>query len=102
MHKTTEWLNGLKIGAHFADKSFSIPFEQMVTILLIATLCMIFGRFKSGFLTAYGFLFYWVYVVNRNFLMELFGGNSVGMIFYLIVGAAMGLTAFVGLLQENH
>ncbi|MBI4382886.1 MAG: hypothetical protein HY579_02495 [Nitrospinae bacterium] len=102
LHNATEWLNGLNIGGLFADRSFSIPFEQMVLILLVASVCLIFGRFKMGFLMAYGFLFYWVYIANRGFLMELMGGNPMGMIFYLIVGAAMGLTVFVGFLQENH
>lgn len=100
LHDLTVWLSSTN---HIiSDKSFPIPLAQSLLILMMTTICMILGRIKVGFFIAYGFIFYWGFIGNRLFFLDLFGGSAVGMLFYVFTGLVMSIVMFFGFFQETH
>jgi hypothetical protein len=69
---------------------------------VFTSLCLILGKHKAGLLVAYGFLFYWVFVLNQGYFMKQFEDTSGGVYVYGALGMVMGLIGFVGLVKKTE
>ncbi|MBN4079873.1 hypothetical protein JYT60_01405 [bacterium AH-315-C08] len=87
--------------AFFADKSLSVPLSQVILFALIITLCMLFGRHKMGLLVSYAFVFYWGFVFNRPYFIDMLGNNTMGLYAYTISGFCMAVLSIAGMFQKD-
>ncbi len=87
--------------AFLADKSLTVPLSQVMLFALIMTLCMLFGRHKMGLLIAYAFVFYWGFIFNRSYFIDLLGNSTMGLYGYTIFGFGMAVLAIVGMFQKS-
>ena len=96
--------------ANTMDQSFGflseidviLPLSQLIMFAVFASLCLILGKHKAGLLAAYGFLFYWVFVLNQGFFMKQFEETSGGVYVYGAMGMTMALVGFVGFIKKTE
>lgn len=96
----TGWFN--EANNLFAGKNFPLPLGQALLILALASACLIWGKFKWGFLLSYGFIFYCVMAANKLFFMTLYAGNPMALMIYVFAGLIFTLLVFYGFFQESH
>ena len=51
---------------------------------------------------AYAFMFYWRFIMERMYWVNLFGDNAGGLVFYIFSALGIGVMGVVGLFQESH
>jgi hypothetical protein len=85
----------------FSDKSLSVPLSQVMLFAFIITLCMLFGRHKMGLLVSYAFVFYWGFIFNRPYFIDMFGNSTMGLYAYTICGFGMAVLSIVGMFQKR-
>ncbi|MEE9259012.1 MAG: hypothetical protein V3U37_05680 [Nitrospinaceae bacterium] len=83
------------------DKTFSVPLGQVLLFALLLTFCMLLGRHKLGLIVSYTFVFYWGFIFNRPYFVNMFGDTSYGLYAYGFFGLFMVLLAIVGLFQKS-
>lgn len=88
------------LSAFLSDKTLSVPLSQVLFFTLLMTLCLLFGRHKLGLLISYSFVFFWGFVFNRSYFVDLLGNNSSGLYTYTFFGFLMAVLAVVGMLQR--
>ncbi|GJL79283.1 MAG: hypothetical protein NPINA01_22720 [Nitrospinaceae bacterium] len=82
--------------------NFSVPLSQILIFAGVTSLCLLLGKHKLGLLGAYGFLFYWGFILNRGFFMKQLAETSGGVYMYGTVGLVMALVGFVGFLKKTE
>ncbi len=85
-----------------ADLNLTVPLNQIVIFAVLSAFCLISGKHKVGLLAAYGFLFYWVFILNQGFFMKLLEKTAGGVYIYGALGFVMALIGFVGLLKKTE
>jgi hypothetical protein len=85
----------------FSDKSLSVPLNQVILFALVITLCMLFGKHKMGLLVSYAFVFYWGFIFNRPYFIDMLGNNTIGLYAYTIFGFGMAVLSIVGMFQKG-
>lgn len=83
------------------DKNFSVPLGQLVVFVVINSFCLLFGRYKLGLLLTYCFVFYWGFLFNKDYFVDMLGNTTWGLYIYAISGIAMSVTAIIGFFQES-
>jgi hypothetical protein len=81
---------------------FTVPLGQIMLFAVVTSLCMISGKHKIGLIAAYGFLFYWVFILNQGFFMKQLEDTSGGVYVYGALGMVMALIGFVGVMMKNE
>ncbi len=81
---------------------FTVPLGQIMMFAVVTSLCMISGKHKIGLIAAYGFLFYWVFVLNQGFFMKQLENTTGGVYIYGALGMVMALVGFVGFMMKNE
>ena len=66
------------------------------------TLCMLFGRHKLGLMISYSFVFFWGFIFNRSYFVDLLGNTSGGLYSYALFGLLMAVLAIVGMFQGDR
>ncbi|MEK9629608.1 MAG: hypothetical protein VW455_11385 [Nitrospinota bacterium] len=96
-------MNGInEMMEFFSQKVFLISFGQIGLMFLLCFFCLISGRYKTGLLFSYFFIFYWGFVSNRGHWISLFGDHGTGMVLYLFSATAVALMGVISIFQENH
>jgi hypothetical protein len=85
-----------------SDLDLTIPLNQIAMFAVLSALCLITGKHKVGLLAAYGFLFYWAFILNQGFFMKQLETTSGGVYIYGALGLVMALMGFVGLLKKTE
>ena len=96
----TGWFN--EANGLFTGKTFSLPLGQAFLVLALATACLVWGKFKWGFLLSYGFIFYSLMAANKLFFVTLYAGNPMALMIYVFAGLIFTLLIFYGFFQESH
>ncbi len=89
------------VSAFLSDKSLSVPLSQVLFFTLLMTLCMLFGRHKLGLLISYAFVFFWGFVFNRSYFIDILGNTTLGLYSYTLFGFLMAVLAIIGMFQKN-
>ncbi|MBT3921748.1 MAG: hypothetical protein HOF21_04140 [Nitrospina sp.] len=89
------------ITAFLSDKTLSVPLGQVLLFALMLTLCLLFGRHKLGLLISYAFVFFWGFIFNRGYFIDMLGNTSMGLYVYTLFGFIMAVLAIVGLLKKS-
>lgn len=84
------------------DLNLTIPLSQIVMFAVLSALCLISGKHKVGLLAAYGFLFYWGFILNQGFFMKQLEKTAGGVYIYGALGLVMALIGFVGFLKKTE
>jgi hypothetical protein len=84
-----------------SDKSLSVPLSQVILFTFLMTLCMLFGRHKMGLLVSYSFVFYWGFIFNRNYFIDLLGNTTFGLYAYTLFGFLMAVLAIIGMFRKG-
>jgi len=98
-----EVMNTIDHSFGFLSKmDFTVPLGQIMIFALLTSLCLIVGKHKAGLIAAYGFLFYWVFILNQGFFMKQLDATAGGVYVYGTMGMVMALVGFVGLLKKTE
>ncbi len=89
------------VSTFLSDKSLSVPLSQVLLFTLLMTLCMLFGRHKLGLLISYAFVFFWGFVFNRNYFIDMLGNTTAGLYTYTLFGFFMAVLAIIGMFQKD-
>jgi hypothetical protein len=81
---------------------FTVPLGQIMMFAVFTSLCLILGKHKLGLLAAYGFLFYWVFILNQGFFMKQLEDTAGGVYVYGALGMVMALMGFVGVVKKGE
>ena len=100
LNDLTAWLS--RTHQLVSEQSLPIPLGQSLITFILISICLILGRFKLGFLICYGFIFFWGFVGNRLFFLDLLGGSGMGMLFYVFTALFMSLAMLFGFFHETH
>jgi len=90
------------ISAFLSDKTLSVPLSQVLLFTLLMTICMLFGRHKLGLMVSYSFVFFWGFIFNRSYFIDLLGQTTMGLYLYTLFGLLMAVLAVVGMLQSDR
>ncbi len=83
------------------DKDLSIPVGEVIIFVVINSLCLLSGRFKLGLLISYCFVFYWGFLFNKDFFVDILGNTTLGLYIYALSGFAMVIVALIGFFVEE-
>ncbi len=89
------------ISSFLADKTLAVPLSQVLLFTLLMTLCMLFARHKLGLMISYAFVFYWGFVFNRSYFIDLLGNTTGGLYTYAAGGFIMAVLAVIGMLRKG-
>jgi hypothetical protein len=85
-----------------SNLNLTIPLSQIVIFAVFSALCLISGKHKVGLLAAYGFLFYWVFILNQGFFMKQLEKTAGGVYIYGAIGFVTALIGFLGFLKKTE
>ena len=82
---------------------FCAPFYQIALLLMLSTVVLIFGKPKIALLINYIFLLYWIYVSDREYIVEAGSKHFAAFSwFYFAFGLTVIVLALLGLLLKNE
>jgi len=85
-----------------ANKVVFISFGQIGIMFLTCFLCLLYGKYKTGLLISYFFIFYWGFVSNSIYWLELFGDSGMGLMMYFFSATAIALMGVISFFQSDH
>jgi len=83
-----------------ADKQFAVPLGQMLLFAFLVSICFFLSRHKMGLLISYAFVFYWGFVFNHNYFIDLLGYATTGFFLYVFCGVITAALILIGFLRE--
>ena len=96
-------MNGInEVMTYFTQKVFIISFGQIALMFFLCFFCLFTGKYKTGLLASYFFIFYWGFVSNRGHWLELFGDTGPGLVLYLFSATAIAIMGVISIFQEHH
>ena len=93
MNEVMEFLSG---------KVFFISLGQITFMFFSCFLCLLYGKHKTGLLLSYFFIFYWGFVSNRIYWLEVFGDSGIGLMMYFSTATAIALMGVLSFFQTDH
>jgi len=81
----------------FSDKEFSVPVWEVALLVLINSICILLGRYKLGLFISYSFVFYWGFMLNRPYFVDILGNTTFGFFLYVVAGIVMAIIIIIGL-----
>lgn len=86
----------------FMAEQFVIPLPQMAIFVALISVFLVIAKHRYGLLIAYGYVFYWIFVLNRPYFMELFRETQMGIYMYGFFGIIMGCFAMIGFIRKDE
>ncbi len=91
------------IGSFLTDGGgLSVPFGQVLLFVVVNSFCLLFARYKLGLLITYCFVFYWGFILNREYFIDRWGNTSWGLIVYVFAGILMVIVFAIGFFQADR
>ncbi len=84
-----------------ANKVFFISLGQIGFMFLTCFLCLLYGKYKTGLLISYFFIFYWGFVSNRIYWLEVFGGSGMGLMMYFGCATTIALMGVISFFKSD-
>lgn len=85
-----------------SSKVFFISLGQITFMFLACFFCLFYGRHKTGLLLTYFFIFYWGFISNRIYWLEVFGDSGIGLMMYFGTATAIALMGVLSFFQHDH
>lgn len=86
----------------FWDTTFSVPLAQVVVFVVLVSLCMLLSRFRVGLLITLGFVFFWGFVLNFRYFVDLLERRPWGLQVYALSGLLVFAVFLLGLFRERR
>lgn len=86
----------------FWDTTFSVPLAQVVVFVVLVSLCMLLSRFRVGLLITLGFVFFWAFVLNFRYFVDLLERRPWGLQVYALSGLLVFAVFLLGLFRERR
>jgi hypothetical protein len=77
-------------------------YSQIGFMFLTCFLCLLYGKYKTGLLISYFFIFYWGFVSNRIYWLEVFGDSGMGLMMYFGCATTIALMGVISFFQSDH
>jgi hypothetical protein len=88
---------GISLLQFFSEKDFSVPVWEVALLILINSICILLGRYKLGLFISYFFVFYWGFMLNRPYFIDMLGNMTLGLYLYAAAGVIMAFIIVIGL-----
>jgi hypothetical protein len=88
---------GISLLQFFSDKEFSVPVWEVALLIFINSVCILLGRYKLGLFISYFFVFYWGFMLNRPYFVDMLGNMTLGLYLYATAGVVMAIIIVIGL-----
>jgi len=85
----------------FTDTTFSVPLAQVAVFVVLVTVCMLLSRYRVGLLITLGFVFFWSFVLNFRFFVDLLDTYPWGLQLYALAGLLLFAVILMGLFMER-
>jgi len=85
----------------FSDTTFSVPLAQVVIFVVLISLCMLLGRYRVGLVVTLGFVFFWSFVLNFRYFVDLLNTMAWGLQLYALSGLLLFAMILLGLFMER-
>lgn len=86
----------------FSSKDFAVPIWEVVLLIIINSVCLLFGKHKFGLLVSYFFVFYWGFVLNRGYFTDVLGNITWGLYVYSISGIMMATIIIISFFVKSE
>ncbi|MCX8070484.1 MAG: hypothetical protein N2738_08275 [Thermodesulfovibrionales bacterium] len=85
-----------------SDVDFAVPLGQVIIFVIINSICLLFGKYKTGLLVSYCFVLYWGFIFNLKYFVSVFGSTAWGLPVYIFAGVAMAIIIVIKFLQHDE
>jgi hypothetical protein len=92
---------GISLLQFFSDKEFSVPLWEVALLVFINSVCILLGRYKLGLFVSYFFVFYWGFMLNRPYFVDILGNMTLGLYIYAGAGMVMAVVIIIGLFIKS-
>jgi len=89
------------LAGFFTDTTFSVPLAQMVVFVALISLCLLLGRYRFGLVVTLGFVFFWSFVLNFHYFVDLLNTMPWGLQLYALSGLLMFAMIILGLFLQR-
>jgi hypothetical protein len=85
----------------FMDTTFSVPLAQMVIFVGLVSVCMLLGRYRFGLVVTLAFVFFWSFVLNFRYFVDLLNTVRWGLQLYALSGLLLFAMILMGLFLQR-
>ncbi len=86
----------------FSDKDFSVPLWEVILLVLINSICLLLGRHRLGLIVSYLFVFYWGFIFNSTYFVNMMGYFAWGLYIYVISGLVMAIIFLISFFVKTR
>lgn len=83
------------------DTTFSVPLAQVVLFVAIIAFCLLLGRHRLGLVITLAFVFFWSFVLNFKYFVDLLDHMKWGLQLYALSGLLMFAMIVLGLFVQR-
>ena len=73
-----------------------------LALLIFGAFCIIWGRYKTGLLVTYIYMFFTSFFDTRMHFVDMFDGSGIGLVIYMAVGMFASLMIFTSAFQQDN
>jgi len=86
----------------FSDKDFAVPLWEVILLVLINSICLLLGRHRLGLIVSYLFVFYWGFIFNSTYFVNMMGYFTWGLYIYVISGVVMAIIFLISFFVKTR
>jgi hypothetical protein len=86
----------------FSDKDFAVPLWEVILLVLINSICLLLGRHRLGLIVSYLFVFYWGFIFNSTYFVNMMGYFAWGLYIYAISGVVMAIIFLISFFVKTR
>jgi hypothetical protein len=83
-------------------KDFSVPLWEVILLVFINSMCLLLGRHRLGLIVSYFFVFYWGFIFNSKYFVNILGEFTWGLYIYVVSGVMMAIIFLIGLFVKTR
>ena len=86
----------------FSGKDFSVPLWEVILLVLINSICLLLGRHRLGLIVSYLFVFYWGFIFNSTYFVNMMDYFAWGLYIYVISGVVMAIIFLISFFVKTR
>jgi hypothetical protein len=86
----------------FSGKDFSVPLWEVILLVLINSICLLLGRHRLGLIVSYLFVFYWGFIFNSTYFVNMMDYFTWGLYIYVISGVVMAIIFLISFFVKTR
>ncbi len=85
-----------------SGKDFSVPLWEVILLVLINSICLLLGRHRLGLIVSYLFVFYWGFIFNSTYFVNMMDYFAWGLYIYVISGVVMAIIFLISFFVKTR